>query len=148
MIGAWLWQSGDVSWHDELWSVAAVAVGGVSGASARWALTELIGPPESGTFPWATLVANLIGCLLIGAVATRIERPSLGWDLVATGLLGGFTTMSAFAVELNDLADAGSTTTLMAYLLATVAGGAGAVMIAESFPGAVDDAAEGPGDIE
>lgn len=145
-IGAWLWQSGVV--YDELRSVAAVAMGGVVGASARWALTELIGPPEPGAFPWATLVVNLVGCLLIGLAATRFERPSLSWDLLATGLLGGFTTMSAFAVELNELADVGSTATVVTYLAVTVLGGAAAVVFAEWFPGPVDDAAEGLGDIE
>ena len=83
--------------------------------------------------------------LLIGVVAARITRPSIAWAVVATGVLGGFTTMSGFAVELNNLAEAGKTTTMVTYLVATVAAGFAALAAAEQLSGPVDD---NPGGIE
>ena len=84
----------------------AVAVGTAVGATARWVIGELADlDPTSGEFPWATLVVNVIGCLLIGVVAARLT--GLARVGIATGVLGGFTTVSAFAVEANELADAG-----------------------------------------
>lgn len=107
---------------------AAVAVGGVIGASGRWLAGELLrGADEVGTvgrFPWGTLFVNVTGCLLIAIAASRIARNGLGWAFWVTGGLGGFTTMSAVAVEVNGAADAGRTGMLVAYLLATLLGSA------------------------
>lgn len=107
---------------------AAVAVGGAVGASARWVVGELLhGADEVGTvarFPWGTLFVNVTGCLLIAIAASRIARSGVGWAFWVTGGLGGFTTMSAVAVELNDAADAGRTAMLAAYLAATLVGSA------------------------
>ncbi|MGI9643720.1 MAG: FluC/FEX family fluoride channel [Ilumatobacteraceae bacterium] len=113
------------------WRVpVAVAAGGVIGAGMRW----LAGVPfdvTPGTFPVRTLVVNLVGCLLIGIAAQRLRRESVAWAFTVTGILGGFTTMSAFAQELNDLADADRTGLLIAYLVATVGGGMLALLIGE-----------------
>jgi len=133
-----------VSWREESRSIAAVAVGGAIGATARWAVGTQLAPSTDGTFPWDTYVVNVVGCLVIGLVATRIRRPSVGWAFVATGLLGGFTTMSSFAVELNDLVDAGATGTMIVYLVATLVVAYGALLVATMFAGPVDDLAEGP----
>ncbi len=113
------------------WRVpAAVAVGGVVGATLRW----LAGVPfeiEPGTFPWATLIVNLLGCAAIGVAAHRLERESLSWAFTVTGVLGGFTTMSAFAQELNDLVDADRHGLMVLYLMVTLAGGVVAVLLGE-----------------
>lgn len=108
----------------------AVAVGGAIGAGARW----LAGVPfevTPGTFPVRTLVVNVLGCLLIGVAASRLHRESLAWAFAVTGVLGGFTTMSAFAQELNDLVDAGRGGLMVVYLVATLAGGMAALLAAE-----------------
>lgn len=131
-------------WRDELTTVAAVAVGGAIGASGRWAAGTQLAPVDADGFPWNTFVVNVVGCFLIGLASTRIPRPSLGWAFVATGVLGGFTTMSSFAVELNDLADASATRTMIVYLVATLAAGYGALLLAQVPRGPVDDIAEGP----
>ncbi len=119
------------------WRVAtAVATGGVIGAGMRW----LAGVPfevTPGTFPVRTLVVNLLGCLLIGVAAHRLPRESLAWAFAVTGVLGGFTTMSAFAQELNDLADADRTGLLVVYLAATLGGGVLAVLLGERGSDAV-----------
>lgn len=107
-------------------AIAAVAVGGATGASLRW----LVGgwfDISPGSWPWPTFIVNVLGCLAIGVAAQRIERGSLRWDGLVTGLLGGFTTMSSFAVELNGLVDADRTALAIAYGAATLVGGLSAV---------------------
>ncbi len=116
----------NVGWRVPL----AVAIGGAAGAGARW----LAGVPfevTPGTLPVRTLIVNVLGCLLIGVAAGRLHRDSLSWSFAVTGLLGGFTTMSAFATELNDLVDADRTGLMIAYLAATMAGGLIALLVAE-----------------
>lgn len=105
------------------------AVGGALGALARWGVAEAV-PPASG-WPWATLLVNLTGCLLLGAlVAVLAARfPDAGWPrpLLAVGVLGGYTTYSAFALEVVRLAEDGAVLTAVAYVLVSVAGGVAAV---------------------
>lgn len=124
-------------------TIAAVAIGGVIGATARWAVGTQLSPGAIEGFPWHTFVVNVVGCLLIGVAAARIARPSIAWAFVATGVLGGFTTMSGLAVELNDLAEAGETTTLVTYLVATLVVGFGALLAAERLNGHLSDDPEG-----
>ncbi len=121
----------------EPWTSVVIAVGGALGASARWAVGTQLAPADPDGFPWHTLTANVIGCLLIGLAATRIARSTLAWAFVATGILGGFTTMSSFAGELDALADAGKTSTAIAYLVATLAAGFAALALAEALRGAI-----------
>jgi CrcB protein len=103
--------------------VAAVAIGGVAGAQARYAL-GLLDRHSAQQFPWMTLVINAVGCLLIGAVIAGLGRaarpPRLARPLVGTGLLGGFTTFSTFSVDIVVLVDAGCWGRAAGYLLATV----------------------------
>ncbi len=112
-------------------STLAAAGGGVVGASARWTVGELLADSGSTGLPWATLSVNVVGCLLVGVIATRFERGSMAWTLLVTGVLGGFTTMSAFAVELNRFADEGRTGALVVYLAVTIAGGLSALLLGE-----------------
>lgn len=102
--------------------VAAVAVGGAIGACARYGI-GLAWPTPSGGFPWATMVVNVSGCALMGAlmvaitelwVGRRLLRPLLG-----TGVLGGYTTFSTFAGDVDTLAAAGYLVKAVLYLLAT-----------------------------
>ncbi len=112
-------------------AILAVATGGALGATLRWAIgTMFVG--EAGAWPWPTLVVNVLGCLAIGAAANRFERGSLRWDGIVTGLLGGFTTMSSFAVELNDFVDLERTGVAVAYGAATLACGAAAVALGQA----------------
>jgi len=80
--------------------LGAIAAGGVLGAEARLGAGQLW--PGSEGFPWATLVVNVTGCLLIGAVAavlvTRIDHP-LVRPFVTVGVLGGYTTFSGYTVD-------------------------------------------------
>lgn len=103
--------------------LAAVAVGGAIGACARYG-AALLWPTASGTFPWTTFWVNVIGCGVIGVfmvvvtdvwAAHRLVRPFFG-----TGVLGGFTTFSTYAVDIQRLVDDGHATTGLLYLAATM----------------------------
>jgi CrcB protein len=99
------------------------ALGGALGALARWGVAVAL-PSSPGSWPWATLLVNLTGCLLIGVLlAVLLARyPSSPWlrPLLATGVLGGYTTYSAFAVEVVQLIDAGALGMAAAYVVASV----------------------------
>lgn len=102
------------------------AIGGAVGAAARWAVVLAL-PRASGAWPWATLTVNLVGCLLIGVLlavlsARRPDDERLRTFLGA-GVLGGFTTFSAFAVEVADLMRAGVPLLAAGYVAVSVLGG-------------------------
>jgi CrcB protein len=101
---------------------AVVAVGGALGATARY-LLSLAAPG----LLWPTLVVNLSGAFALGILAGVLSaRPSASplWrPFLGTGVLGGFTTFSALAVELVDRVDSGRVAIAAVYLVVTVAGG-------------------------
>jgi fluoride exporter len=106
------------------------ALGGVLGALARSGTAELL-PSSPAGWPWATLLVNLTGCLLLGALlavlAGRSPEPAWARPFLAVGVLGGFTTYSAFAVEVVERADAGAWPVAAGYVAASVLGGVLAV---------------------
>jgi CrcB protein len=106
------------------------ALGGAVGALARWLVATAL-PPSPGGWPWATLLVNLTGCLLIGVLlAVLLERyPASPWlrPFLATGVLGGYTTFSTFAVDTVALVDGGGTGLAAGYVLVSVLGGVLAV---------------------
>ena len=101
-----------------------VFLGGGLGAALRYGLN--IGVPRVlGTaFPWATLIINIVGCFAMGLIAAWfILRPNLAseWRLfLATGILGGFTTFSAFSLDFAQLFERGDTGQAFAYATASV----------------------------
>ncbi|MGY1748591.1 fluoride efflux transporter CrcB [Modestobacter sp. SYSU DS0511] len=105
----------------------AAALGGALGALARWAVAEVLPSPAAGGWPWATLLVNLAGCLLLGALLGAVfpRHPDHPWlrPFLGTGVLGGFTTFSTFAVETVRLADGGAWATAAGYVAASVLGG-------------------------
>ena len=113
---------------------AAIALGGAIGASGRWAVAEVVdavgGAQVAGTWPWATLVANVVGCLLIGLAARTLAVGTVAWAFAVTGVLGGFTTFSTLAVELNDFADAERLPMAVLYGAVTLVAGIGATFVA------------------
>lgn len=103
--------------------LVAIAVGGVIGALARYGLAEAF-PHDPGQFAWSTFSANVSGCLLIGVLMTmishvwtksRLVRPFLG-----VGVLGGYTTFSTYAVEIEEAVSAGAARTALLYLAGTL----------------------------
>ena len=91
----------------------AIAVGGALGSMARHGVTVLVHQRwPSLTVPLATFVVNVVGCLTIGLLAGLISSgriaPRLYWrEFVFVGLLGGFTTFSAFGLDTLSLLRAG-----------------------------------------
>ena len=110
-------------------SLLVVVIGGILGATARWGVARLLDTPADG-FPWATLVVNVTGCLLVGIAARRIPRHSDAWLFAVVGVLGGLTTFSAFANETRMLFDQGRSTTAIVYVVATLTAGLGATELA------------------
>lgn len=112
--------------------LTAVAAGGALGSAGRYGLA-LLWPTPPGGLPWATLVTNLAGCallgMLMGALAARIAPHRLLRPFLGTGLLGGFTTFSTYAVETRDLLAAGQTWLALGYVMGTVAGALVAVRL-------------------
>ncbi len=118
--------------------IAAIAAGGVLGAEARYGLSLAIGSSDR-QFPWSTLLVNLSGCLLIGALMVlllelpaphRLARPFLG-----VGVLGGYTTYSGFAVEVQRLLLHHRPLVALSYVGATMLGCAAAVWLSSAVAG-------------
>lgn len=74
--------------------VLLVAAGGTLGTAARLALGLAV--PDAAGFPVAVLIANIVGALLIGILTARLPKAAELRLLLGTGMLGGFTTYSAF----------------------------------------------------
>ncbi|MES2621337.1 MAG: fluoride efflux transporter CrcB [Bacteroidota bacterium] len=79
-----------------------VSAGSFLGGGLRYLLSQFIQDKTLSSFPFGTLGVNLLGCFLIGLVLGFSERGNVSteWRLfLATGILGGFTTFSAFSFE-------------------------------------------------
>ncbi|MEU9713615.1 CrcB family protein [Streptomyces sp. NPDC047976] len=117
--------------------LAAVAVGGALGASARYGLA-LLWPAAPGAFPWTTFWTNAAGCALIGVLMVLISEGGrsaphpLLRPFAGVGVLGGFTTFSTYAVDFSRLLDEGEAGTALAYAGLTVVAALGAVWAAAS----------------
>lgn len=80
--------------------LALLALGGAAGALARHGASVAAARLLGVAFPWGTLMVNVIGGLCMGLLAARVGPQSEGLRLVlGVGVLGGFTTFSAFSLE-------------------------------------------------
>ncbi len=101
-----------------------VAIGGALGSTARY-LTGLVTLRWFGPgFPWGTLAVNIVGSLAIGIFAELIARrfdssPELRLFIV-TGILGGFTTFSAFSLEVSSMIERGDYLSAGGYIFASL----------------------------
>jgi CrcB protein len=107
------------------WDVLlAIGVGGALGSLARYGLSVAV-PHARGDFALATLLTNVLGCLLIGAlmaILTTTARPHpLLRPFLGVGVLGGFTTFSTFVTDTLDAATTGRILGSLLYLVASVA---------------------------
>ena len=116
-----------------MWNYVAVALGGVFGCCARYGVTQAVQLFYGKSFPLATLVINVSGCLAMGFLFyLTLERVSVSPSMrvaILTGVLGGFTTFSTFAMEALLLAEDGETGYAVSYILLSVFLGLGAAWL-------------------
>ena len=114
-----------------------VALGGAIGSVLRYQLgrgmTHWLGTQTVTAFPWATLAVNLLGSFAMGLLAGFLARHGQGgeqWRLfVGVGLLGGFTTFSAFSLELMVLVERGQAAQAFVYAAVSVLAGLSALYL-------------------
>lgn len=97
-----------------------MGLGGAVGSLLRW-FVEVLLPAGPGTVPWGTLMVNVLGSAALGAVVVVLDRgvgSTVDRAFLTTGLLGGFTTFSTYAIQVALLASAAPTVALT-YLVAT-----------------------------
>jgi fluoride exporter len=82
----------------------AVMIGGMLGTGLRFATDSLL-PHDATGFPLSTLLVNVVGSLVLGYLVARVWRAAAPWLRagLGAGMLGSFTTFSAFAVSLVEL---------------------------------------------
>jgi CrcB protein len=110
-----------------------IALGGALGAVLRFALASATTRAFGTGFPWGTLAVNVLGCLVMGVVAALVLlRADPFWQrnapLLMTGILGGFTTFSAFALETHQLMERERLVAAAAYAGGSVLLGVAALM--------------------
>ncbi len=101
-----------------------VAAGGAIGAALRHlsgvAALRIMG----AGFPWGTLFVNVLGSFIMGLfIAWMVKKTGVSTDIrlfVATGVLGGFTTFSAFSLDVANMVERGAMTSAFAYIAASV----------------------------
>lgn len=127
----------------DLAALATVALGGVIGSLGRYAVGAAL-PHSPGSIPWATLVVNVTGAFAMGLlVAYLVDRPGvhrLARPFVGVGVLGGWTTFSALAVDVVQLGEADQVQAALAYvtvtfLVGTLAVAAGSLLGQRVWPG-------------
>jgi len=100
-----------------------IGIGSFIGGTSRYLLSTLIQTKTTSSFPLHTLTINLIGCFLIGLVFGFFDKGQISqeWKLfLATGILGGFTTFSAFSMETLNLFRQGYIGYALLYIFASV----------------------------
>ncbi|MCK5712203.1 MAG: fluoride efflux transporter CrcB [Hyphomicrobiaceae bacterium] len=117
------------------------AAGGAIGAGARYLVNIGFGRALGAGFPWSTLFVNVLGSLLMGVLieilALRLNVSPEVRTLLVTGVLGGFTTFSAFSLDFAVLIERGETLSAMAYALGSFAASIGALFIGLSLVRAI-----------
>jgi CrcB protein len=103
-----------------------VMLGGAIGAGFRFHLSRVAMAQLGSNFPWGTWIANLLGGLLMGVLWGTIHRdPQTGEPLrlfLGVGVLGGFTTFSAFSFETFSMLQRGDHAMAASYAVSSVAG--------------------------
>jgi CrcB protein len=109
-------------------TLALILVGGAFGAIARHLTDVSVRSRRGGGFPWGTLIANVLGSLVLGAVSGLAAGTLAPWvsHLVGVGFCGALTTYSTFGYETVRLASAGAWWYALANAGTTVLAGLGA----------------------
>lgn len=101
-----------------------VAIGGALGSAARYGVNVWSGRLLGTEFPWHTLIVNVVGCFIMGALtglmAQKLNLSGEARAFLTTGILGGFTTFSAFSLDVALLVERKATLAAGAYVAASV----------------------------
>jgi len=113
--------------------IALLIVFGAVGTLARYGLQGLVQERTGSSFPFGTLVVNLLGCFLLGGIMeyalAHVTIPP-EWRIgITTGFFGAFTTFSTFSWETTRMLEDGEWTRASIYVLASVIGGLAAVFL-------------------
>ncbi len=119
-----------------MYGCIAVGAGGFAGAILRY-LISLAPVKETTVFPIKTFIINIAGCILIGCIAALVSKNVLlNQELILflkTGLCGGFTTFSTFALETSDLIKNGNTGIAFLYAVLSIVMGICVIFAAQYF---------------
>ena len=115
----------------QLLASSYVALGGAIGALLRYQggrlITHWLTAPVVTAFPWATLIINVVGSMMMGVLAGFLARHGQGgeqWRLfIGVGVLGGFTTFSSFSLEMMLLIERGQPFQALTYAFISVLAG-------------------------
>ncbi|RZK49520.1 MAG: fluoride efflux transporter CrcB [Pedobacter sp.] len=112
-------------------SFILVGIGGALGSMLRYGTSMWLNRYQINGFPYATLLSNLLGCLIIGILLSNWSKNSesnlqLLWIV---GFCGGYTTFSTFSAENLQMWQNGAYLTLITYLLTSIIGGLLAVLL-------------------
>ena len=114
-----------------------IGIGGFLGAIARFGITTLIHRNESHGFPFGTMVANVLGCFLMGILVYLIQEkevlPPMTRGFLLVGLLGALTTFSTFSLETVRLMQTGQWVFAFTNVLTSVLFCLGALMLGRLF---------------
>jgi CrcB protein len=111
----------------------AVAAGGAVGAVLRHLL--VVAEPDDSGFPWTTFGINVVGAFLLALLPASqwVRRNHLLPPLLGTGVLGGFTTLSAYSEQTRALVEDDAVATAGLYVVGTIAACLAAVALADRF---------------
>jgi CrcB protein len=110
----------------------AVALGAVVGAPLRYHLDRFVQNRLDSTFPWGTLLVNVLGCLVLGFLWSGSLGGDLGptaYTLLGTGFCGAFTTYSTFSFETLRLVESGAFRAAAVNVGASLGAGLGAALL-------------------
>ena len=114
-------------------NIIAIAVGAAIGANLRYSLSIWAAQRWGASFPYGTLIVNVIGSFAIGFVlvlaTTRLNLSDTARLLIVTGLLGGFTTFSSLSFETYTLVTSGSWMAAGLYVLSSFGLGIASVFL-------------------
>ncbi|HEX9825160.1 MAG TPA: fluoride efflux transporter CrcB [Flavobacteriaceae bacterium] len=116
--------------------ILAIGTGSFIGGTIRYLFSQFIQTKFLSTFPFGTLGVNILGCFLIGLVFGLSDRGNISqeWRLfLATGVMGGFTTFSAFSNDTVNMIRDGQFIHASAYVISSVLLGLAATFIGISI---------------
>ena len=115
----------------------AIALGGALGAVARHFISHWSVVALGNGFPWGTLTVNVVGCFALGVVVevmALVWSPAAEWRAFLTvGVLGAFTTFSAFSLDISILHERGEMLQAILYVTVSVAGSIAAIFAGMSL---------------